>query len=108
MPQMAPRKGPWAFSPPGPVVWQLSAAASARSAQEITDHGGDALNLRAAQLGMNRQGQDLARRTFGVRMTARPFPEVRKAHLHVQWHRIIDLAADALLVQAPLQRSAER
>ena len=73
---------------------------------ELRDGRHHPLLLRKGQLAVDRNRQALVGRALGVGKVAAPVAEIRKARLQVERHRIVDLVADALAVQVPLERIA--
>src|SRR6185295_15672779 len=73
---------------------------------EPADRGHHGLLLGGGQLAVNRNREAFIRRALGVRKFAAAIAEVREARLQVKGHRVVDLVADALLVEVPLERVA--
>ena len=56
------------------------------------------------QFRIDRQMEDFSRGGFGVGQATEAVSEVRKAFLHVEWNRVVNLATDALFGQVLFQR----
>src|SRR5262245_62519504 len=68
--------------------------------------GDDACLLIGGQLAVDGNREALGRRALGVRKIALTMSEIREAGLQMERNRIVDLVADALLVEMTLQAVA--
>src|SRR5688572_4687502 len=85
------------------TIFMASVASACASGIKPFDRVHHVLQLLLAQLGVDRNRERFPRGALALRTVAFLAAEVREALLHVQWHRIVDLGADARLAEVRLE-----